>query len=230
MKHLPEVSDWIQWATSLHWQTKQICQRNLEYSGKMSTFVVLSRSCCQCFACQNLQLWCACWWRSFACWWHCPAWEKGWLTAIVVWQGAMESIGGISGLPMWSGKSSYECSIDDSNSSKDVDEEIVMLMRTALHMCMTLLSLFQPIELSCKTQISVNPTFPMNDWSRLGANPTQCEVPSKCLMGRKLDMLPKRSTFHFQSLKYFLYILALSQPQLPCLEIPMNVHPQDLLG
>lgn len=49
-----------------------------------------------------------------------------------------------------------------------------MLLLMALHMYVTLLNQFQPIELSRENQISVNPDFPMNDLlSRLATNPMQ---------------------------------------------------------
>lgn len=60
-----------------------------------------------------------------------------------------------------SGNSSSDDSLDSEASQLDDDCFLIAIL--ALHLYVTVLSNFQPIELSKENQVLVNPTFPVND-------------------------------------------------------------------
>lgn len=104
----------------------------------------------------------------------------------------MDIASGIPTLPLStvdSSSSSHSDSTNSSDSSIDQDDDMLLLVIMALHLYVTLLNLFEPIELSRENQILVNVALPLNDMlSRLGANPTQFKELTKFMVDEVIEL------------------------------------------
>lgn len=83
---------------------------------------------------------------------------------------------GIPNLPLLSNSSDSTSNnkFFSNDEDLDVNEKSMFLIIMDLHLYVMLLNSFQPIELSCENQISINSVILVNDLlSRLVANPTQ---------------------------------------------------------